>query len=252
MLILGCLHASQFIGLQVVSSLQYSTCWLSIMNNKSYKKIKLFLKKIYQYRYRFFGKKLHLLNRHQTYDDYVNKQKEKTLDPNRIKIWMGKEWDIKLDGFRKLFERNSNFLNKASNCICLGARTGQEVKALRELGKEAIGVDLVEFPPFTVEGDIHNLNYLDKSFDFVFTNIFDHSLYPDKFISEMERICQSEGYIVINLQVNTPGDDYSENIINDASEAIKLFKHSKEIVSRSINNSFDEMNWEIVMQKIKL
>ena len=35
------------------------------------------------------------------------------------------------------------FLENASKCICLGARTGQEVAALRELGKEAIGIDLV-------------------------------------------------------------------------------------------------------------
>jgi len=113
-----------------------------------------------------------------------------TIDPSRIEKWLGEEWHEKLEGFRALFERNDEYVKPASRCICLGARTGQEVAALQELGKEAIGIDLVAFPPLTVEGDIHNLSYADHSFDFVFTNIFDHALYPDKFISEMERVCE--------------------------------------------------------------
>jgi len=210
---------------------------------------KSLLKKIYQFQLKFFGKGFIPLNRHQTYKDYIKKQKEKTTDPNRVKKWRGEEWEIKLDGFRKVFERNSEYLNGANNCICLGARTGQEVAALRELGKQAIGIDLVEFPPYTVKGDIHNLNQKDEAFDFVFTNIIDHSIFLDKFISEMERVCQSEGHIIIHLQLNNTGDDYSENIVNDPTEIIKLAKHSDIYESRSIKNTFDTMNYEIILKK---
>ena len=129
----------------------------------------------------------------------INKQLEKTLDPNRIKKWKGREWQIKVDGFRHLFKRNEEFLQNKKNSICLGARTGQEVFVLRELGLDSIGIDLVEFPPYTIKGDIHNLFYEDGIFDLVFTNILDHSLYLQKFISEMERVSTKGGIIILNI-----------------------------------------------------
>ena len=197
-----------------------------------------------------FGAKLKVFKRHQSYESYVLKQKHKTLDSKRIKKWLGEEWEVKLDGFRKLFSRNEIFVKSASKCICLGARTGQEVAALRELGKDAIGIDLVEFPPLTIIGDVHNLDYKEGTFDLVFTNIFDHSMYPSKFVKEMERVCLSGGHVIINLQLNTPGDDYSENIIYDPNEVVKMFEKSELIESRKISNSFDEMNWELVLKKV--
>ena len=217
---------------------------LKLLNRRS--KYDSYIKK--QFR-KLFGKPLKLLNRHSNYDSYIKKQKEKTLDPKRIEKWLSDEWDVKLDGFRKLFERNSDYVSKATNCVCLGARTGQEVAALRELGKKAIGVDLVEFAPYTKQGDIHKLEHQNNEFDFVFTNIFDHSLFPDKFISEMERVCAKGGYIIVNLQLHILGDDYSENITNDPKEVIKLFNISSVEKSYKIKNQFDGMNWELVMRK---
>ena len=168
-----------------------------------------FLKKIY---FLFFSRmidgKIKVYNRHKTYEDYINKQLEKTLDPNRIKKWKGKEWQIKVDGFRHLFKRNQEFLQNKKNSICLGARTGQEVFVLRELGLDSIGIDIVEFPPYTIKGDIHNLEFEDEKFDLIFTNILDHSLYLEKFISEMERVCVKDGIIILNTQENLPGDDF--------------------------------------------
>jgi len=214
-------------------------------------KILNYLETIY---YLFFSKfidgKIKIFNRHKKYEDYVNKQLEKTLDKNKIKKWTGEEWQIKVDGFRHLFKRNEEFLQNKKNSICLGARTGQEVFVLRELGLNSIGIDLVEFPPYTIKGDIHNLEFDDETFDLIFTNILDHSLYLEKFISEMERVCIKDGNIIINIQLNIPGDDYSENIINDLEPIIKLFKKSTLIKNRKIKNSFDLMNRELVFKKI--
>ena len=211
--------------------------------------IKFFFKKIRLLYYYLFYPKFQILNRHSNYEDYVKKQKEKTLDQIRIEKWFGKEWSLKLQGFRELFKRNFEIVQGAKKCICLGARTGQEVAALQEIGKEAIGIDLVDFPPLTIEGDIHNLSYPECTFDFVFTNIFDHSLYPNKFVHEMERVCQPGGFILVNLQLFTKGDDYSENIINDPQELVNLFQSSEILYSRSIMNTFDGMNWEVAMRK---
>ena len=208
------------------------------------------LKKIY---FLFFSRiidgKIKVYNRHKTYEDYVNKQLEKTLDPSRIKKWKGKEWQIKVDGFRHLFKRNEEFLQNKKNSICLGARTGQEVFVLRELGLDSIGIDLAEFPPYTIKGDIHNLEFEDEKFDLIFTNILDHSLDLEKFISEMERVCVKDGIIILNAQENIPGDDYSENVINSPEPIIKMFKNSILIKNRKIQNIFDQMNRELVFKK---
>lgn len=211
--------------------------------------IKKYLKAIIQFQKKLFSKPLILHQRHASYDSYIEKQKEKTTDPERVKKWLEDEWEEKLDGFHKLFERNREYVEPASNCICLGARTGQEVMALQELKKKAIGIDLVEFEPHTIQGDIHKLEFKNNEFDLVFTNIFDHSLYPDKFISEMERVCATGGFIIINLQLYDEGDDYSENVINDPKEVIKLFASSSVVTSRKIINTFDGMNWEVVVRK---
>jgi SAM-dependent methyltransferase len=211
--------------------------------------MKEYFDQLIQYFKRRFGKSLKLLNRHSNYIEYIAKQKEKTLDPIRIEKWLGEEWETKLDGFSKLFERNSEYVNQATNCLCLGSRTGQEVASLRALKKKAIGIDLIEFLPYTIQGDIHKLDLENNQFDFVFTNIFDHSLYPDIFVSEMERVCARDGYIIINLQLNISGDDYSENIVNDPKSVIKLFNNSVVAKSLKIKNIFDNMNWEIVMKK---
>ena len=155
-----------------------------------------------------------------------------------------------MDGFRHIFKRNEEFLKNKKEAICLGARTGQEVHVLRELGLNCVGIDLVDFPPYTIKGDIHNLQFEDSKFDLIFTNILDHSLYLEQFISEIERVCVNDGIIILNIQLNQPGDEYSENVINDTEPLIKMFKNSVVIKNRKINNYFDPMNRELVLKKI--
>ena len=43
--------------------------------------------------------KIKIFNRHSSYEDYVKKQIEKTLDLKRISMWKGAAWQIKVDGF---------------------------------------------------------------------------------------------------------------------------------------------------------
>ena len=208
------------------------------------------VKKIY---YKFLSKfldgKIKISNRNSSYEDYVKKQIEKTLDPKRISRWKGVEWQTKIDGFESLFKRNEEYITNKKKALCLGSRTGQEVFVLRKLGMEAIGIDLVEFPPYTIKGDIHNLFYEDGIFDLVFTNILDHSLYLQKFISEMERVSTNRGIIILNIQENMTFDDYSENIINDSKPILELFKNSSLLKSRKIKNTFDGMNRELIFEK---
>ena len=82
-------------------------------------KLNKILKKIY---YKFLSKyidgKIKIFNRHLSYEDYIKKQKEKTLDPKRISKWKGVEWQIKVDGFENLFKRNEEYItNKKKHYV---------------------------------------------------------------------------------------------------------------------------------------
>ena len=210
----------------------------------------LIIKKIYfNFLSRYVNDEIKTFSRHSTYDGYIKKQLEKTADPKKIQKWKGIEWETKVNGFRNLFKRNQEFLNNKKKALCLGSRTGQELFVLRELGLEAIGIDLVEFLPFTIKGDIHNLIFEDKTFDLIFTNILDHSLHLEKFIHEMERVAISGGIIILNYQENIIGDDYSENIIYNSRPIIEMFKNSRLLRNRNIKNTFDQMNKELIFEK---
>ena len=202
------------------------------------------------YIYSRFGSDLTYINKYKNYDEYINFQKQKSTNPNNIDKWMNDESAIKTEGFSEIFNRNHFWLNKKKNAICLGSRTGQEVKVLLDKGINAIGVDIVPFPPYTDLGDIHNLKYKSKTFDLIFTNIMDHSINPEKFCQEMERIAISGAIIIINLQLWTRGDKYTESIIYDSKSIIDMFKSVDIKINKKITNVHDSMNWELVLEKL--
>jgi len=183
---------------------------------------------------------------YRSYAEYLDHQKAKTLDPARREKWLGEEWQVKLDGFKAIFRRNWNVVGNKTKALCLGARTGQEVVALLELGIEAMGIDLVPCPPHVEEGDIHDLRFADGDFDLLFTNVVDHSIAPQKFVSEMERVCRPGGAIIVHLKLGPEIDKYSATEVNRPSAVEHLFQFSDIIASRSIDNGFDSLDWEIV------
>ena len=83
------------------------------------------------------------------------------------------------------------------------------------------------------------------------TNIIDHSTYPEKFCSEMERIHKIGGHIIIHIQKGIYGDLYYENMINDSKVIFDFFKFCSLVENRSIQNNFDLMNWEMILEKTK-
>lgn len=181
--------------------------------------------------------------------DYYEHQKKKTNDPERQKKWLNEEWEIKLNGFKEIFARHPDIVRAGQNGICLGARTGQEVQALRDMGLDAIGVDLVAFPPLVIEGDVHNLPFEDNTFDVAFSNIFDHLLEPQKFVSEVERVLKPGGHFILHVGTGPKMDEYSVQLLKDARPVEACFKESEIVVSKEIRNSFDPMNWEVVARK---
>ena len=186
-----------------------------------------------------------------SYKEYINFQKEKTLDQNKRLKWLNDEWDEKVNYFDNIFKKLFNEINLdiKSKCLCIGARTGQEVHALQNLGFSAVGIDIVECKPLVEIGDMHNLKYSDNSFDFVFSNILDHSLYPDKSINEIERVLKKNGCAFLQITIGEATDKYGVTEIKSEKDIIKLFKKSEIIFNRSIKHYSIAQNWEILSKK---
>ncbi len=192
------------------------------------------------------------MHKYTQYEDYIDHQKTKTLDPRRRKKWLGEEWNLKLDGFKQVFSSIKDILHPGCKALCIGARTGQEIVALREMGVDAVGIDIVPHDDLVMEGDMHNLNFEDSSFDFVFSNVFDHSLYPDKKISEIERVLKDDGHCLIQFQLGVQSDQFSENEIESIDhDVMTLFNQCAIIHSKQITKNFAGMNYEILMKKDK-
>src|SRR3546814_7132925 len=143
------------------------------------------------------------------------------MDRIRSGNGLGEEWRSKIGGFKSIFRRNDAVIQGCQKALCLGARTGQEVVALEELGLDAIGIDLVPCPPHVEAGDIHNLRFEDASFDLIFTNIVDHSIDPSKFFSEIERVCAPGGVIMIHLCLG-PDIDRSEEHTSELQSLMRI------------------------------
>ena len=193
------------------------------------------------------------------YTEYIKLQKSKAPHGSQLNRRLsqgGDLWDSDCAGFKKHFTPFKNIINKSTKAICLGARTGQEVHVLKEMGlKDTIGVDLVDAPPLVIEGDVHNVNFEDGTFDFVFSNIFDHVLYPDKFISEIERISKPNTCCILHLspgiKMSGGGDFHAANELSDSKTVIELFNSELEVIKDEPLNQPDwPAFWELVI-KIK-
>ncbi|KAF3436797.1 hypothetical protein FNV43_RR19550 [Rhamnella rubrinervis] len=131
-----------------------------------------------------------------SYESYIQHQLNKTLNPKLRKIWTTRDWDRKVRVFAIFFQslKQRNLIFDSSKALCVGARVGQEVSALRSIGvSDSVGLDLVPHPPLVVEGDFHAQPFDNETFDFEFSNVFDHALYPWKFVGEIERTLKPEG-----------------------------------------------------------
>jgi SAM-dependent methyltransferase len=184
------------------------------------------------------------------YNEYVLYQLEKTSDKEKQSKWLGPEWNEKIDIFTKLFKSNIDLIQNKKNAICLGSRTGQEVVALKNIGiTNCIGIDLHEFKPYTIKGDIHKLDFSDNSFDLAFSNIFDHSLYPEIFASETYRVLEKDGIFILHVQLGIDQDKYTELIIENKDNIIEIFKNFKLIKEGPISSGKIAMNYEYIFKK---
>jgi len=150
------------------------------------------------------------------------------------------------------FQKQFSTLPKVSGkVLCLGARFGEEVEAFRNLGYNAVGVDLEEYPPFVIKDDMNKLScFAADSIEMIYSNAFDHCWEPAMFAKTIKRVLKNNGYVVIHTNLGNPGD-YEVQVPDDPKEIIDLFKSWRLILSAPLVPAFHGMVHNIVLQKTK-
>ncbi|TYJ43350.1 hypothetical protein E1A91_A03G146700v1 [Gossypium mustelinum] len=187
-----------------------------------------------------------------SYDAYIQRQLNKTLNPKLRKIWMTRDWDRKIHVFSNFFRelQLQNLLSNSSKSLCIGARVGQEVEALKRVGvSDSVGIDLVPSPPLVLKGDFHNQPFDNETFDFEFSNVFDHALYPRKFVGEIERTLKPDGVCVLHVALSTRADKYSANDLYSVKPLIHLFQRSQLVRVRKVDGF--GLDTEVIFRKKK-
>ncbi|KAL2547154.1 S-adenosyl-L-methionine-dependent methyltransferase superfamily protein [Forsythia ovata] len=187
-----------------------------------------------------------------TYDSYIERQLNKTLNPKLRKIWTTRDWNRKIQVFSGFFNdlKQKNLLSDSSKALCIGARMGQEVEALKRVGvSDSIGIDLVPSPPLVMKGDFHHQPFNDETFDFEFSNVFDHALYPHKFVDEIQRTLKPSGICVLHVALSRRSDKYSANDLFSVEPLKKLFKRSELVHVRTVDGF--GLDTEVVFRKNK-
>ncbi|GAB2297827.1 hypothetical protein Dimus_031913 [Dionaea muscipula] len=185
-----------------------------------------------------------------TYESYIQRQLNKTLNPKLRQIWTTRDWDRKIKVFARFFSdlKEEGLLRNSSRALCVGARVGQEVEALKRVGvSDSIGIDLVPYPPLVIEGDFHRQPFDDGSFDFEFSNVFDHALYPDKFVGEIERTLRPGGVAVLHVALSRRSDKYSANDLYSVKPLVRLFGGSELVRVRKVDGF--GLDTEVVFRK---
>jgi len=191
-----------------------------------------------------------------SYESYIAKQIEKTSNPSVIQA-LQNDADVRFLRFKEYFEACGllEFMPPApdSFVLCLGARLGGEVRALRELGYErSIGVDLHPLSDLVEVGDFQNLKYDDCSFNGVYSNSLDHCYDLKTVLSEAERVLKPEGIMIFNLGMRAGMGEYETIIIESPEEVTKRLPNCD--VLRSVAKHFNlhehgGLNFEMVLRK---
>lgn len=185
-----------------------------------------------------------------SYDAYIQRQLNKTLNPKLRKIWTTRDWTRKIQVFSQFFNslKQRGLLSNGSKALCIGARVGQEVEALKRIGvSDSIGMDLVPYPPLVIRGDFHHQPFDNETFDFEFSNVFDHALYPWEFVGEIERTLKPGGVCVLHVSVSKRADKYSANDLYSVGPLVKLFKRCQVVEVRNVDGF--GLDTEVVFRK---
>ncbi len=167
---------------------------------------------------RKWGMSLYYEKKGVDYEEYVRRQGRKANNPEKRKILLGKK-ENRIKKFEKIFEEVKDVL-VPGNMLCLGARTGCEIKAAKNVGFDSQGIDLYPLDSIVIQGDWHNIPFSTSSFNNVYTNSVDHCFDVEKLAKEIKRVLVPEGLFFFQvskkqkLETKEDKEDYIQKSSN--------------------------------------
>ena len=115
-------------------------------------------------------------------------------------------------------------------------KSWNEVLALQYFTNDVIGIDIVPYR-LVIKGDMHNMNFPDKNFDFIFTNIIDHSIDPENF-SQRSQSIKTQWCFISSLFFANDDDEYTVFNLRNKKQAKKLGFNFSEIKIKFSNFAY--------------
>jgi len=201
------------------------------------------------------GKAVMIYHReYQSYEEYVSiqgykarKRKEYLLSSNTKRI----------KSFVMHFKRFKKYMHPGK-VLCLGARTGCEVKAAIQCGfPGSIGIDLHPLCDSVMKADWHDLPFGAAIFENVFTNSLDHCLNFTKLASEIKRVLIPLGIFIFETHTKyafdsrIPGDEV-DNVQELLESSVRHTRNSMFWDSiNDISNKFIELDFILIHKQIR-
>jgi SAM-dependent methyltransferase len=137
--------------------------------------------------------------KYETYKDYTEDQVARVRGRED---YIRQKSERKLSDFLVDFVRFDNYIPTGCRILCLGARFGEEVKAFRKLGYDAVGIDLwADEGDLVIKGDWNDLPF-ENEFDVIYTNSIDHANSIETLIEQIKKALKPNGMVVIALDQN--------------------------------------------------
>jgi SAM-dependent methyltransferase len=157
------------------------------------------------------------------YEEYAFQQGRKARNPKKRKMFIEKI-PARIKKFEKYFQQAGPYLVPGS-MLCLGARTGCEIKAFINCGFEATGIDLYPLDNIVIKADWHDIPFNSATFDNVYTNAIDHCYDAEKLSNEIHRVLKQKGRLYFQTS---------------KKQMLKTKENKKEYITKSSNFLF----WE--------
>ena len=187
-----------------------------------------------------------LRRQYPNYAEYLAHQRAKTTNP-KLRGKLQARWQADLTRFRQQFAQLPDVVPAGTKALCLGARLGAEVQALKDMGYDAIGIDLVPCPPFVIKGDFHKIPFGQAEFGLVYTNSVDHVYDLDKLRDEISRVLTRPGWLRVQLTMHTLGK-YESLRLDAEQDFTAIFPLFKEIWRTDNGHTDSRLRIQLLLQ----
>ncbi|KAI5660728.1 hypothetical protein M9H77_20051 [Catharanthus roseus] len=170
-----------------------------------------------------------------------------SVEKRNKRLWSSKTWIHTVHSYTILFSslqaqapvHNIHRLSNHSRALVVSAGPGHAVMALNNMGvADVTGLEVVESLPLVSRCDLHSLPFFDNVFDFGFSGYLDRSLFPARYVAEMERTVRRGGACVV--AVEECGDE-------EVKDVVKLFKNSRFLDAQNVTIA-GELRTRILMR----